>query len=61
MVVTAETNINQCKYLIVLIQNITKSDLQIVVTKTGNDRKPPQTSTNDHKPPVNDHKPLANH
>ena len=31
-----------------------------VVTKTGNDHKPPQTSTNDHKPPVYDQKPPAN-
>ena len=27
-----------------------------VVTKTGNDHKPPQTSTNDHKLPANDYK-----
>ena len=28
-----------------------------VVTKTGNDQKPPQTTTNQHKTPANDHKP----
>ena len=27
-----------------------------VVTKTGNDHKPPQTATNNHKLPVSDHK-----
>ena len=31
-----------------------------VVTKTGNDHKAPQTSTNDHKPQSNDYKPPAN-
>ena len=33
------------------------NELEIVVTKTSSDHKPPQTSTNDHKPPANDHKP----
>ena len=36
---------------------------EAVVTKTGNDHKPPQTSTNDHKRPqisTNHHKPLTN-
>ena len=32
----------------------------MVVTKTGNEHKPRQTSTNDHNPPANDDKPLAN-
>ena len=36
------------------------SSLLSIVTKTGNNYKPPQTSTNDHKPPANDHKPPVN-
>ena len=32
-----------------------------VDTKSGDDHKPPQKSTNVHKPPATDHKPPANH
>ena len=33
----------------------------MVVTKTGNDHKPRQTTTNDHNPQANDHKLPANY
>ena len=32
----------------------------LVVTKKGNNHKPPKTTPNDHKAPANDHKPSAN-
>ena len=32
-----------------------KTFFKIVVTKTGNDYKPPKTNTNNHKPPANHH------
>ena len=32
----------------------------MVVTKTGNNHKLRQKSTNDHNPPAKDHKPPAN-
>ena len=42
--------------------NTFKPNPLIVVTKTGNDHKPPQMSINDHKPPANDHKlPVNDH
>ena len=37
-----------------------KLELHCVVIKTGNDHKPPLTSTDDYKPSVNDHKLSAN-
>ena len=33
----------------------------IVVTKTSKDHNRPQTGTNNHKQPINDHRPAANH
>ena len=49
------------------MQGIGNLEMKCVVTKKGNNHKPPQTSTNDHKlsandhkPPTNDHKPPAN-
>ena len=34
--------------------------IYLVVTKTGNDHKPPKTTIHDHKPPANDYKPPPN-
>ena len=42
------------------MQGIGNLEMKCVVTKKGNNHKPPQTSTNDHKLSANDHKPPAN-
>ena len=42
------------------MQGIGNLEMKRVVTKKGNNHKPPQASTNDHKLSENDQKPLAN-
>ena len=42
------------------MQGIGNLEMKCVVTKKGNNHKPSQTSTNDHKLSANDHKPPAN-
>ena len=42
------------------MQGIENLEMKRVVTKRGNNHKPPQTITNDHKLSANDHKPPAN-
>ena len=42
------------------MQGIENFETKRVVTKKGNNHKPPQTITNDHKLSANDHKPPAN-
>ena len=42
------------------MQGIGNLEMKRVVTKKGNNHKPPQTITNDHKLSANDHKPPAN-
>ena len=42
------------------MQGIGNLQMKCVVTKKGNNHKPSQTSTNDHKLSANDHKPPAN-
>ena len=42
------------------MQGIENLEMKRVVTKKGNNHKPPQTITNDHKLSANDHKPPAN-
>ena len=39
------------------MQGIENLEMKRVVTKKGNNHKPPQTITNDHKLSANDHKP----
>ena len=41
------------------MQGIENFETKRVVTKKGNNHKPPQTITNDHKLSANDHKPPA--
>ena len=42
------------------MQGIENLEMKRVVTKRGNNHKPPQTITNDHKLSANDHKTPAN-
>ena len=42
------------------MQGIENLEMTRVVTKRGNNHKPPQTITNDHKLSANDHKTPAN-
>ena len=42
------------------MRGIENLETKRVVTKKGNNHKPPQTITNDHKLSANDHKPPAN-